>query len=100
MREHNIFLRKEYKDNRSIEEIRGEVNQELKERLVRIRKDIQDKEECLLKVFNEKEEVMGKYESMRLAIHEEVSQLQGKVEIHERVARNVKKEKEGKVYKI
>jgi hypothetical protein len=72
------------------------VNEELKEKLVVIQKDIQEKEECLLKVFNEKEEVLGKYEALRLGIEEEISKLQGKVQIQERVARNVKRENEGK----
>jgi hypothetical protein len=89
-------LRKEYKDNRSIEEIRGEVNEKLKEKLIMIQKDVQEKEECLVKVFNEKEDILGKYESLRLSIEDEVRTIQGKAEIQERVAKNIKLENQSK----
>ena len=65
-----------------------------------IQKDIQEKEECLLKVFNEKEDILGKYESLRLGVEDEISKLQGKVEIQERVTRSIKKENEGRDNKI
>ena len=62
---------------------------------MQMRSDIQEKEECLLKIFNEKEEIFGKYESVRLGIEEEFGKMRSLAEVKERVANTLKKENEG-----
>jgi hypothetical protein len=65
-----------------------------------MRSDAQAKDDCLLKIFNEKEELWGKYESVKLGIEKEFNTIQEHVEVKERVANALKKENEGMLIRI
>lgn len=91
-----MFVKRQYKENRTLKEIRGEEICELRNELMRVRAEVRTKEECLLKIFNEKEEVLGKYESVRMGLEEEFNKIQETVEVKERVAGTLKKENEGR----
>lgn len=68
----------------------------MREDLLKLRSQTQQREECLLKVFGEKEELREKYELVKNSMQDELKKAVEKGRAKEAVARAAKREREGR----
>ena len=95
LKDHNFILQKIYKDNSSIEELRGEINKRTVQQINKHKAQMREKDDCLLKLFSEKQQIEDEYIELKKALEYEIKKVVESLEIKEKVAKVLRKDAKG-----